>query len=157
MRAGGHAAIRASLHDGLTLPRAYRMAGQMTGLFDATGFATCRMYHCAAEVWEGLTKNATEGMAKPVSLPIWTLILGGGHVLPAVLLLWSGSPAAGAALAAGIAMRLVLAWRFRQPLFSALLHPVGVLGVLVVQWAALARAAAGRPSTWRGRAYPAQT
>ncbi len=67
--AGGHAAIRASLHDGLTLPRAFRRAGQMTGLFDATSFATCRMYTNAAQVWEGLTKNATEGMAKPAALP----------------------------------------------------------------------------------------
>ena len=63
--AGGHAAIRASLHDGLMLPRAFRRAGFMTGLFDATSCATCRMYSNAAQVWEGLTKNATEGMAKP--------------------------------------------------------------------------------------------
>jgi len=93
-RVGGHGAIRASLHDGLTLPRAFRRAGLMTGLFDATGFATCRMYTNASEVWEGLTKNATEGMAKPLALPIWTWILGGGAVLPLILLQVAPSPAA---------------------------------------------------------------
>lgn len=156
-RAGGHGAIRASLHDGVMLPRAFRRAGIMTGLFDAGPLATCRMYHSASEVWEGLTKNATEGMAKPFALPVWTIILGGGQVLPAVLMLAAPSATAAGALACGIVLRLILARRFRQPLISALFHPVGVLGLLVLQWAALLRAASGRPATWRGRAYPAQT
>lgn len=156
-RAGGHAAIRASLHDGIMLPRAFRRAGIMTGLFDATAFASCRMYSTAAGVWEGLTKNATEGMAKPLALPIWTTILGGGQVLPAVLLLTSPSVPAAVALAASMGLRLTLAARFRQPWLSALLHPFGVAALLVVQWAALLRRARGRPATWRGRAYEAQS
>jgi hypothetical protein len=154
-RAGGHAAIRASLHDGITLPRAFRRAGIMTDLFDAAPFARCRMYQSTGQVWEGLTKNATEGMAKPVALPVWTAILGGGQVLPLALMIASPSLPAAAALAAGIGLRLALAWRFRAPVLSAALHPLGVLALLVVQWAALIRAARGRPATWRGRAYPA--
>jgi hypothetical protein len=156
LRAGGHASIRASLHDGLTLPRAFRRAGQMTGLFDATDFATCRMYHRAAELWEGLTKNATEGMARPLALPAWTVLLGGGQVLPAVLMVLAPGPLAGLALAIGISLRLVLAWRFRQPVLSAVLHPIGMAGLLAVQWASLLRAMRGRPATWRGRTYQAQ-
>ena len=155
-KAGGHAAIRASLHDGITLPRAFRKAGMMTGLFDATAFASCRMYRDAAELWEGLTKNATEGMAKPVALPIWTLILGLGQVLPVILVALAPGPVSAAALACGIGLRLVLAWRFRQPVLSAILHPLGVAALLIVQWASLLRALRGRPSTWRGRAYSAQ-
>jgi hypothetical protein len=156
-RAGGHAAIRASLHDGITLPRAFRRAGLMTGLFDASHFATCRMYTSASQVWEGLTKNATEGMAKPLALPIWTVILAGGQVLPLIMLLAAPSAAAAVALACGIGFRLILAARFRQPIVSALLHPVGVAALLILQWAALLRAATGRKTTWRGRAYTAQT
>ena len=155
--AGGHGAIRASLHDGITLPRAFRRAGFMTGLFDATTIATCRMYSNAAQVWEGLTKNATEGMAKPFALPLWTLILAGGQILPAMLMLAAPSGIAALALGCGIGLRLVLAWRFKQSFLSALLHPLGVAALLVVQWAALLRAASGRPATWRGRSYPAQT
>ena len=155
-RAGGHAAIRASLHDGLTLPRAFRRAGLMTGLFDAGHFATCRMYTDAAGVWEGLTKNATEGMAKPAALPVWTLILGGGAVLPPMLLLLHPTLLAGLACSCFLVARMLLAWRFRQPASSALLHPFGIAALLGLQWAALLRAASGRPATWRGRAYTAQ-
>ena len=154
--AGGHAAIRASLHDGITLPRAFRRAGIMTGLFDATSFASCRMYSSAAEVWSGLGKNATEGMARAVSLPVWTVLLAGGHVLPLVLVLVAPSAAAMGALVLSLGLRFILAARFRQPEASALLHPVGILALLVVQWAALIRSLRGRPAMWRGRAYPAQ-
>ena len=156
-RAGGHAAIRASLHDGLTLPRAFRRAGFMTGLFDASRFSTCRMYTDAAGVWEGLTKNATEGMAKPLALPVWTVILGGGAILPVALLSVQTAVIPAVACLCSIATRLILARRFRQPLVSAVLHPIGIAALLGLQWSALLRAVAGRPATWRGRAYTAQT
>jgi hypothetical protein len=150
VRAGGHAAIRASLHDGIMLPRAFRRAGIMTGLFDATHLATCRMYETTGAVLEGLMKNATEGMAQPIALPIWTILLAGGHILPFLLL------PAGAAVAACVcafSLRALLAWRFRQSWLSAALHPVGVAALLLLQWVALLRAAAGIKATWRGRAY----
>ncbi len=153
VRAGGHSAIRASLHDGITLPRAFRSAGIMTGLFDATRLARCRMYQDSAGVWEGLTKNATEGMAKPLALPVWTLLLAGGHVLPFLLL---PAPLAIAACACSWGLRAMLAWRFKQSWISVLLHPVGMVALLALQWAALLRAASGVKATWRGRAYTAQ-
>jgi hypothetical protein len=153
LRAGGHAAIRASLHDGIMLPRAFRRAGSMTGLFDATDLAHCRMYDSAAAVWQGLTKNATEGMAKPVALPVWTILLAGGHVLPYFLV---PAPEAIAACAAAFSLRALLASRFRQSWLSVLLHPLGVTVLLVLQWLALLRAAIGVKTSWRGRAYTAQ-
>ncbi|OYD86396.1 glycosyltransferase [Azospirillum brasilense] len=160
--AGGHAAIATSLHDGVTLPRAFRRAGQGTDLFDATGLARCRMYRGWGEVWSGFSKNATEGMATPVALPVWTLLLFGGHVLPWLLLGWAAlaplpdavTVLAALAAAAGLTFRLLLAVRFRQSLAGALLHPVGILILLAIQWSALLRARRGRPAEWRGRAYP---
>jgi hypothetical protein len=153
LRAGGHAAIRASLHDGITLPRAFRRAGIMTGLFDATTLARCRMYRDSASVWEGLTKNATEGMAKKLALPVWTLLLAGGHILPFLLL---PAPLAWGGCGCAWGLRAVLAWRFRQSWLSVALHPVGMAALLVLQWVALGRAVLGVRATWRGRAYVAQ-
>jgi hypothetical protein len=160
-RAGGHAAIRASRHDGLMLPRAFRRAGIMTDLFDATGIASCRMYRGAAEVWRGFAKNATEGMATPTALPVWTVLLLGGQVLPFVLLpagaivTAPGWALAASAVAAACVYvnRLALALRFRQSLLGALLHPLGILCLLALQWSALIDQRRGRPAVWRGRAY----
>jgi hypothetical protein len=159
-RVGGHAAIRASLHDGIKLPAAFRRAGCMTDLFDATPLASVRMYRNAREVWDGLGKNATEGMASPTRLPVFTLLLLGGQVLPALVMgmalsrheLWS-------ALLAAIAMllsylpRVMSLRRFQQPVVSAIVHPVGILVLLIIQWAALGKLVLGRSATWKGRAY----
>ncbi|MBP2292020.1 glycosyltransferase [Azospirillum rugosum] len=152
--AGGHAAIRTSLHDGVTLPRAFRRAGHRTDLFDATGLARCRMYQGFGQVWAGFSKNATEGMATPAALPVWTVLLFGGHVLPWLLLALSPGWVPALAAGVGVALRLLLAVRYHQSLVGALLHPVGVLVMLAIQWTALVRSAFGRPSVWRGRAYP---
>jgi hypothetical protein len=156
---GGHAAIRTSLHDGLTLPRAFRQAGRRTDLCDATDIATCRMYRGAAEVWHGLAKNATEGLARPVLLPILTLLFLAGQVLPLALLatgaLWEWPIAALAGLATLLLYlpRLIGIAAFRQPVLGAVLHPVGVVVLLVLQWYALLRAGLGRPAAWKGRRY----
>ena len=86
-RCGGHAVIRDTLHDGLKLPRAFRVAGLKTDLFDATDLATCRMYRTAGEVWFGLAKNAGEALAAPAMIGPMTAVLLGGQVLPVILLL----------------------------------------------------------------------
>jgi hypothetical protein len=161
-RAGGHAAIRASLHDGIKLPRAYRAAGLRTDVFDATDIATCRMYASSVDVWKGLSKNATEGIGSPGTIVPFTLLLGGGQIMPAVLLAcgvavgWSGWPAWGVAaccLAVVLSLlpRFIEAVRFGQSFSSSAAHPLGVAVFLSIQWIALARRLLGLRTSWRGR------
>ena len=158
-RCGGHAMLRDSLHDGLKLPRVFRQAGFATDLFDATDLATCRMYHTNADTWRGLGKNATEGLAAPGTILPMTALLLGGQVLPFIMLAFtpmlSGSAVTLAAIAAALAYvpRLIAASLFCQPLGGALLHPLGVIALLVIQWHALLRHFAGKPSVWKGRSY----
>ena len=160
--AGGHAAVRASLHDGLTLPRAYRRAGFRTDVCDATDLAACRMYRSAGGVWFGLAKNAREGMAATAQVGFWTLVLFCGQVLPFLLLLCPLVFLDGVALSVTlVAAALVyftranVAARFRQSALGEALHPVGVLVLLAIQWYAVWRAVVGRPVGWKGRAHPA--
>ncbi len=158
--AGGHRAIAAYVHDALKLARSFRAAGFATDLFDATPIATCRMYESAPQVWEGLAKNATEGMGSPAGIVPWTLVLGLGQVAPPILLglgLATGAPIwvlalAALALTAGWAARSAAASRFRQPLLGAFLHPLGIALFLAIQWHALVRHVAGKPAVWKGRA-----
>lgn len=165
-RSGGHATIRRSLHDGIKLPRAYRLAGMRTDLFDATEMAVCRMYRSAGEVWRGLAKNAGEALAAPRMIVPMTLILLGGQVVPFAIL--AGELAAGssrgsravligalAAAAASWYSRWALAFRFGQSRLGALLHPVGIVVLVAIQWYAWARDLSGRPSSWKGRLYRA--
>jgi hypothetical protein len=166
-RAGGHAAIRASLHDGVKLPRAYRRAGLVTDIFDATEIASCRMYATNREVWRGLSKNATEGIGSPATIVPFTILLGGGSVLPVVVASvgisthFDGWPAGGGvvalvAVALSYMSRVLDAIRFRQSFSSALVHPVGVAVFLVIQWVALVRKILGLQTSWRGRSLAPQ-
>jgi len=152
---GGHAAIKASLHDGVRLPRAFRAAGRWTDLCDATEVASCRMYDGGAATWRGLAKNATEGLASAGMIVPATLLLFGGQVLPFVLLAVAPSPLALAAVGLAYLPRLLGVLIFRQTLVGAVLHPVGVLLLLAIQWHALCRSLGGGRPAWRGRTYPA--
>ena len=158
---GGHAMIRNTLHDGVKLPRLFRRAGFRTDLFDATDIASCRMYHTNGETWRGLGKNATEGLAAPGTILPMTVLLLGGQVLPFALLCFASQLPASALVAALFACvfayvpRLLAVKIFRQPLGSALLHPLGVLMLLAIQWLALVRQFAGKPAVWKGRSYAA--
>ena len=158
---GGHEPIRTTLHDGVKLPRLFRRHGFKTDLFDATDIATCRMYRTNGEVWRGLGKNATEGLAAPGTILPMSLLLFGGQVLPFLLLLAlsqmtsEGVAMAMVAIVLAFLPRLIAVVRFRQPLGGALLHPLGVLALLTIQWLALARQLAGKPAVWKGRSYGA--
>lgn len=166
-RAGGHAAIRGSLHDGVKLPRAYRRARLVTDVFDATEIAACRMYSRSVDVWRGLSKNATEGVGSAATILPFTILLGGGAILPPLLAAWgvatgfAGWPTGGpiVALAAAVLAylpRVCDAIRFRQSLTSAVFHPLGVAVFLAIQWVALVRKALGLKTAWRGRSLAPQ-
>ncbi|GAB6842003.1 cellulose synthase/poly-beta-1,6-N-acetylglucosamine synthase-like glycosyltransferase [Methylorubrum rhodinum] len=158
---GGHAAIRTSLHDGVRLPRLFRGQGLRTDLVAGHALATCRMYRDWPQSWAGFSKNAREGMATPRALPIWTVLLFGGHVLPWLVLvsalLASDSSAswiaAGAALLS-LATRAAITLVVREPAATVPLHPLTVCTALAIQWNALLRPARAGVAVWKGRRYP---
>jgi hypothetical protein len=161
---GGHAAIRNTMHDGLLLPKAFRNSGLRTDLADLTELASCRMYRNAGEVWSGLSKNATEGLAAPARILPFSFLLFFGQVIPLLLLLvvlLNGQLQTVAGILAFAATvlsylpRALGVQRFRQSFLGALLHPVGVLMLLVLEWCALIRKITGRQSMWKQRSYDA--
>jgi hypothetical protein len=164
---GGHSANPATMHDGLLLPKLFRRQGFRTAVYDLSHDADCRMYTSTGEVWRGLAKNATEGMATVLRLPIFTALLFLGQVMPIPIVVWAyrvqhDIPFAVALLAWQLAVLAVLldfgirffcVWRYRQNWLSALLHPLGVLIVLALQWYALLGKLFRRPAVWKERKY----
>jgi hypothetical protein len=176
---GGHAAIRDTRHDGLRLPEEFRRCGLRTDLVDLTDLAEVRMYCSAREVWMGLAKNATEGLGSPKRIVPVTGLLLAGQVLPVIAaVLWVAfcvstavvgarldDPRAAVIVSVLLAIavvgsylpRVIAVRRFKQPWVAAVLHPVGILMLLGVQWYALTRQVLGRPVEWRARAYASAT
>ena len=179
---GGHSGIKLTMHDGLRLPKLFRDHGFRTDLADITNFAQCRMYTNAADTWNGLAKNATEGLAAPARIVPITILLVLGQVLPFVMAAlipqwilghamayylaprpahWMLSPQLVVAVMCLAAISLITAWlarwlgvhRFKQDWRGALLHPLGILLLIAVQWFALIRKLQGGRVTWKDRAY----
>ncbi|MGN7127201.1 glycosyltransferase [Methylorubrum thiocyanatum] len=157
---GGHGAIRTSLHDGVRLPRLFREQGFVTDLVAGQTLAACRMYRNFAQSWAGFSKNAHEGMATPAALPVWTLLLLGGHVLPwlvlaAALALGAGIAAAVAAAAGlvSLATRAAITLKVAEPPATILLHPATVCTALAIQWNVLLRPGRAGRAVWKGRSY----
>ncbi len=120
---GGHAAIASHIHDAVALTRHFRSHGLTTDLFDATDTFHCRMYHRAADVWQGFAKNAHEGLGSSRLIVPATLLLLGGQVLPLILLAVAPSFLTLVASLAVFLPRLMAVARFRQSLLGAILHP----------------------------------
>lgn len=137
------------------------------------------MYDSARAVWQGLAKNATEGIATPARIVPFTVLLVMGQILPVFLIAavvallvefavvgaTLDQPALAASVGVAILVALVASYlprllavrRFKQPLISALLHPLGVALLLLVQWYALMLQIFGRPVAWRARSYSSQS
>jgi hypothetical protein len=137
------------------------------------------MYESARAVWSGLAKNATEGIATPARIVPFSVLLVLGQILPVfAALAWLAvcvsvvivgatfdQPVLAAAVTAAIALSVVASYlprllavrRFNQPVISAVLHPLGVALLLLVQWYALTRQILGRPVAWRARSYSSES
>lgn len=159
MTCEGHKAICNSRHDGIKLPRAFRKQHFKTDVFDATDLARCRMYHSAWQVVRGLLKNATEGIAHPKTIGIFTVLLTGAAVLPLCSLVvgWFQNWDRWVLVELGIATllsyfpRAIAAVRFEQSWLGVVFHPLAVLLFLCLQWLALLASLCGIQIAWRGR------
>ncbi len=165
-QADGHRSIRGSRHDGLKLPRSYRAAGLRTDLLDASSLAQVRMYAGTVQVGRGLLKNATEGIAQPRLIVLFTMLLLGASVLPvasfahALFYGWAergvGWMAATIVLGCATCLSFWPRWWIARRLESGwlgwLLHPLAVAVFVALQWLAFARERFGlSPVSWRGR------
>jgi len=162
LEAGGHRAVRGTLHDGIMLARRMKAAGFAVGVFDAGDIARCRMYAGFAGTWRGFSRNAYEALGSPGALATMIGLNAAFFVLPFVAVPWtlvsSGpGPAAGvwavaAALASGL--RALIALRFGVPMWTVLATPLAVALLIGLQLHSFFNHCTGRPVVWRARAYP---
>ena len=159
---GGHGAVRAFLHDGVRLAPIFRRAGYRTDLVAGARIATCRMYDGFPAAWAGFSKNAHEGLATPRALPLWTALLGLGHLLPALLAVAGvfdllppeATWLAALALVLSLGTRAAITVATREPAATILLHPASIAVALAIQWNVLLRRERAGAATWKGRSYP---
>lgn len=158
-RIGGHEAVRAHVVEDVTLGR--QMAGRIPEgerLFncDALQFSTVRMYRSFAETWEGFTKNVRAAFDDgEITFWLFGVAQAAFFFWPFVAIFFVAGPlrwVVGLQIAIIFLIRYLLAVRFRTSRFGALLHPAGVLLLMLIglnSW----RLSKGRGVLWKGRTY----
>lgn len=155
---GGHRAVTHCIHDAMALARRFREAGRRTDIADFTALAHVRLYRNGREVVAGFGKNAHEGLGSPAGILPWTVILLGGQALWVIALPWALLAGESALwlpllLAASVSLssRTLLERRFGGACSQVLLHPLGITGLVAIQWYSLLRRLLGRPIPWKNR------
>ena len=160
-RAGGWAGVHGEVVDDMAFCRAVKRSGGRVVFADGWQMASCRMYRGARELWQGFSKNLYEGIGgRPgalvgvVALYAWTFVAPYLALVGALVFAWpSLLQAALVGVAANLALRMLLAIRFRQPPEGVLLHPFAVLGLLGIALNSFRWSLRG-VIRWRGRSYP---
>jgi chlorobactene glucosyltransferase len=114
------------------------------------------MYHSFGETWEGFTKNIRAAFDDQ-RIMFWVFGCAQAAVFlgPFVAIFIAPvacRPIIGAQIAVIVFIRFLLAARFRTSWLGALLHPLGVLLMMLIglnSW----RLSTGRGVVWKGRTY----
>ena len=160
---GGHAAVRSALVEDVWLARRVKAAGHTLTIRYGGEAVSCRMYTSLGGIWEGFSKNlfagfgySLAGMAGVFVFNLATSVLPFLGLAVLAALGTQGTEVGTlvtAQVVAVIGIRMLLALRFDQELWSVMLHPMAMvvlLGIVVnsVRWVLAAGGA-----RWKGRVY----
>ncbi len=154
---GGHGVVRNELFEDTWLARRWREAGQPSACLDGSRVVRVRMYDSFAAIWFGFMKNFRPAFRRESrfwmfwgfhALCIWVPFA----LLPAAWATGQAGPLL-AAVACVLGSRMIMAWRFRYPWWSALLHPLAESLFLALGLASWRRWRLGEGVAWKGRVY----
>lgn len=150
---GGHAAVRDQIFEDTRLAQLWRERGESGLCLDGQDVVRVRMYSSFAEIWQGFQKNFFPAFKHELSFWFFVAFHAVIFLTPFVWLLVSPSLAIGLVVLAVLLIRLLLAWRFRQPLWAALLHPLAEAILLALGLSSWRRCKSGQGVAWKGREY----
>jgi chlorobactene glucosyltransferase len=160
-RIGGHELVCDEIFEDTRLARAWRARGEPSLCLDGQTVLSVRMYHSFGEIWRGFQKNFFPAFRRERSFWAFVALHFSVFLLPFPLApaLWANEaarPFVALWVAAVLATRLALALRFRHPLLSVVLHPLGEVILLALGLSSWWRCRRGRGVEWKGRRYRAR-
>lgn len=150
---GGHSAVRDQIFEDVRLAQMWRSSGSRGLCLDGQDLVRVRMYSSFSEIWKGFQKNFYPAFRYELSFWIFILFHFTVFLLPFILLVVMPNPRIMAACLAIILTRLLLAAYFRQPLWSALLHPLTEAITLALGISSWWCCKTGQGVAWKGREY----
>lgn len=156
---GGHEALKDAVIDDVGLARRVRASGRRTAVWRGDDVLSVHMYHGAAEIIRGFTKNMFMVLGRSYFWTLFSFVAGVlFHIVPYVLAV-TGDMVSIVTVGVITTTRVILFQNLRYPLAYALFaHP---LMVAFWGWISLRSAwvvGIRKQLAWRGRSYdPAQT
>ena len=142
---GGHGAVAGEIFEDTRLARLWRERGERSICLDGQFVVRVRMYEGVESIWRGFQKNFRSAFQTETAF--WLFLTAHAVLFLVPFLVMSRA----AWLVIG--MRALMALRFRQPLWSALLHPVGECFLLALGISSWWRWFRRQGVAWKGRVY----
>jgi chlorobactene glucosyltransferase len=146
---GGHSTVRSEIFEDTRIAQLWRSRGERSLCLDGQDVVRVRMYSSFSEIWLGFQKNFFPAFQHESVFWLFLVFHFSVFLLPFLVFNW---PAAVLILLA----RAVLAWRFSQPWWSVLAHPVAELLMLLLGISSWWNCRSGRGVSWKGRVYRAR-
>jgi hypothetical protein len=174
---GGHTGVRNEIVEDFAFARLVKPRGYRLLLADGRRLVRTRMYHSAAEIWHGFSKNAGAEVERRrfgaiEALTTLPLLAVGPYLAVAVgLRRWRSARRSGQAkwgdrvfLAQGLAQVAGVLWvgrlaaqAWRLPAWYALGQPLSALFLWAIVLNSVWRTRTGRGVTWKGRVYTGES
>lgn len=152
-RIGGHDAVRDQIFEDVRLAQLWRAKGARGLCLDGQLDARVRMYSSFGEIWRGFQKNFFPAFRNEISF--WAFMAFHIFFFLSPFLMATARPSkqALAACATVLLTRIVLALKFRHPLWSILLHPLAEAVLIAIGLSSWWRCKSGQGVSWKGREY----
>ncbi|AOS84558.1 glycosyl hydrolase [Chlorobaculum limnaeum] len=163
-RIGGHRSVCNNIVEDVWLCKAVKRSGGKVTAFDGTDAVSCRMYQGFGEVWQGFSKNLFAGLGNNVVglfalmalvallylAPYGFLAISVLHGDRSLTLFWLPL----VQIAVALLIRLIIAAKFRQPLWPVALHLFSQAMLLLIAANSFRLSVFGKGPEWKGRNYP---
>ena len=162
-RIGGHEAVKSRILEDVWLGVEISRSGGRQVAVDLSPAVSCNMYHNVGAMWEGFIKWVYSVLAlSPPALAMMMVAAYFFFLLP-FYSLWRelfvvvAPSSLRAVIISQVAMILLMRWlvdnRFKEPVISVFLHPVGLSFLFLASFCAVFRRAAGAGVRWKERLY----
>jgi chlorobactene glucosyltransferase len=163
-RIGGHRSVCNNIVEDVWLCKAVKRAGGAVIAFDGADSVSCRMYRGFSEIWRGFSKNLFAGLDNNIFALFALMVLVVLFYLAPYGFLFSAAvrgelsvlsfwmPALQILIA--LLIRMMIAIKYRQPVWSALLHSLSQVMLLLIAINSFRLTIFGSGPEWKGRNYP---
>jgi len=162
-RIGGHKAVKSKILEDVWLGVEVNRHGGRHIAVDLSPVVACNMYQSVGAMWEGFIKWIYSVAALSRAALVGLLVAGYAFFLAPFYWLWNelfavATPTGwGPIIISQVAMIIIMRWlvdrRFKEPVVSTFLHPLGVSFLILVSLYAGSRRVLGAGVRWKKRLY----